>query len=49
MEDQTNRDMPEDVLPDELRDNWLAADPKPRTIEMTRQADGKWTVTRKYD
>lgn len=46
---QTNSDIPENLLPDKLRDDWLPNNPKPRSIEMTRQADGNWTVTRTYE
>jgi hypothetical protein len=46
---QTGTDIPENTLPDKLRDDWLPNDPKPRSIQMVRQNDGKWTVTRSYD
>jgi hypothetical protein len=41
--------VPENLLADELRDTWLPNDPKPRSIVMVRQSDGKWTVIRTYD
>ena len=46
---QTDFNVPEDLLAAKLRDDWLPNDPKPRSIEMVRQSDGKWTVTRTYD
>jgi hypothetical protein len=49
LQPQTQLNVPEDLLPDKLRDEWLLNDPKPRSIEMVRQSDGKWTVTRTYD
>ena len=46
---ETTFNVPEDLLVDKLRDDWLPNDPKPRSIVMVRQGDGKWTVTRTYD
>lgn len=46
---QETRNVPEDKLAEKLTDDWLPNVPPPRTILMTRQADGSWTVRRTYD